>query len=589
MLNFIKKIIKRLFPGKPKKPEPGTPKETEPEIILSQNEDVQETEPLIQEDQNNTTMMDEVNAGEGFKSSEPLISYLSSFLSSRLKQLRQTGDESVNVPHIPDWTNSGKTLSANFSRFIRELDLKREEEYVEETTEEEDECAKKNGIIPALRKRHIPFNDDEKWVLIIALVPHIYPHFYDEVIFKHLENPGEYPQLGFIRGKEFRGFLPTGETIFFFLAGNNFNRRLEIQQIFQSNHFFSIKKLIWLEELTKGEPVMSGKIILSPDYLDTVMFGKPVPPVFSINFPARQIQTDLEWEDLVLSKDLRKQIEDIKNWLKFNQELEDQWGNKRRLKLGYRSLFYGPSGTGKTLSASLLGKATGKDVYKIDLSMVVSKFIGETEKNLEMLFARAEDKGWILFFDEADALFGKRTNVRDAHDKYANQEVSYLLQRIEDYNGLVILATNMKGNIDDAFIRRFNSILSFTAPTTEERTLIWRKSFPPNSVFYKKAPGDLLASLNDLETLDIPDAVRKYELTGGNIINIIHYAGIKAIEQRERRKNAMKKNQKYAYADAGCEDDDREAMQETNLVFYLSDILDGIRREMIKEGKPFTV
>ena len=124
-------------------------------------------------------------------------------------------------------------------------------------------------------------------------------------------------------------------------------------------------------------------------------------------------------------------------------------------------LFIGAPGTGKKTLASLIGQQSGKEVYRIDLSMVVSKYIGETEKNLSKIFDAAEHKNWILFFDEADALFGKRTNVRDAHDKYANQEVAYLLQRIENYNGLVILATNKKNNIDEAFIRRLQSIIHF--------------------------------------------------------------------------------------------------------------------------------
>ena len=145
--------------------------------------------------------------------------------------------------------------------------------------------------------------------------------------------------------------------------------------------------------------------------------------------------------------------------------LSARLGMRNKLKKGFRTLFCGPPGTGKTFTAGLIGTCTGKPVYRIDLSMVVSKYIGDTEKNLEQLFARAEDKGWILFFDEADAIFGKRTSVRDAHDKYANQEVSYLLQRIEDYNGLVILATNMKYNIDPGFIRRFSSILDSRSPT----------------------------------------------------------------------------------------------------------------------------
>jgi len=124
-------------------------------------------------------------------------------------------------------------------------------------------------------------------------------------------------------------------------------------------------------------------------------------------------------------------------------------------------LFIGAPGTGKKILASLIGQQSGKEVYRIDLSMVVSKYIGETEKNLSKIFDAAEHKNWILFFDEADALFGKRTNVRDAHDKYANQEVAYLLQKIENYNGLVLLATNMKNNIDEAFTRRLQSIIHF--------------------------------------------------------------------------------------------------------------------------------
>ena len=126
-----------------------------------------------------------------------------------------------------------------------------------------------------------------------------------------------------------------------------------------------------------------------------------------------------------------------------------------------RILFIGAPGTGKKTFASLIGQQSGKEVYRVDLSIVVSKYIGETEKNLKKIFDEAENKNWILFFDEADALFGKRTNVRDAHDKYANQEVAYLLQRIENYDGLVILATNMKNNIDDAFTRRFHAIIHF--------------------------------------------------------------------------------------------------------------------------------
>ena len=170
------------------------------------------------------------------------------------------------------------------------------------------------------------------------------------------------------------------------------------------------------------------------------------------------ITTDQSWNDLDLTEKAIKQVEQIKAWLMASDNVE------KKLKPGYRSLFYGPPGTGKTLTAALIGKEFDRPVYKIDLSKLVSKYIAETEKNLETIFDRAEGKGWILFFGEADPLFGKRTGVKDAHDKYSNQEVSHLLQRMEDYNGLVILATNMKSNIDSAFTRRFNSIIHFSLP-----------------------------------------------------------------------------------------------------------------------------
>lgn len=175
------------------------------------------------------------------------------------------------------------------------------------------------------------------------------------------------------------------------------------------------------------------------------------------NLHLSPVTTDQSWNDLVLDEDIVNQVEQIKNWLR--QSLTE-----KKLTKGYRSLFSGPQGPEKKLTAALIGKEFDKPVYKIDLSNVVSKYIGETEKNLEIIFDRTEGKEWILFFDEADALFGKRTDAKDAHDKYSNQEVSYLLQRIEDYNGLVILATNMKNNIDDAFTRRFNSVIHFSLP-----------------------------------------------------------------------------------------------------------------------------
>ncbi|MEJ0103994.1 MAG: ATP-binding protein [Bacteroidota bacterium] len=179
------------------------------------------------------------------------------------------------------------------------------------------------------------------------------------------------------------------------------------------------------------------------------------------------IETDHNWSDLALEQENLQGLTEIRDWLRSGKTLMNERGLNKKIKRGYRALFCGKAGTRKTLAAGLLGKDAGLDVYRIDLSMVLSKYIGETEKQLARIFDEAETKKSILFFDEADALFGKRTDVKDAHDRYANQEISYLLQRIEDYPGVVIVATNMKSNIDDAFIRRFQAVIDFGMPKGE--------------------------------------------------------------------------------------------------------------------------
>ncbi len=403
-------------------------------------------------------------------------------------------------------------------------------------------------------------------LLLIGLAPHAVPELFDHAIQEKLKTSGDFPEIGGVRGKNFRGFLPTGQTVAFLLAGDDVNKHAEVEKLFWSDNDLAKRKIIWLEELPAGEPTLSGKIIMAHDYIDLFLFGTSAPPHFGTNFPAKKITTELTSDDIVLNNDVKRHYKTLRQWIDYNPALMDEWKMQKRLRKGYRVLFYGPPGTGKTLTANVLGNETQKDVYKIDLSMVVSKYIGETEKNLELLFARAEDKNWILFFDEADALFGKRTGVRDAHDKYANQEVSYLLQRIEEFNGLVILSTNMKNNIDDAFIRRFNDIVKFTIPNEDERKEIWEKSFPEESDFD-----------------NIPEQVKKYELTGGNIINVIHFAGIQAVQKRQDLKNKGS----IAGGDNGVTNVNETASNKLKL--YPEDVLEGIRREYIKEGKPFGI
>jgi hypothetical protein len=195
---------------------------------------------------------------------------------------------------------------------------------------------------------------------------------------------------------------------------------------------------------------------------------------------AQRLDCKATWEDIVLPAKEMRLLRQIADQMALRFKVYDDWGFREKMNrgLGISVLFTGDSGTGKTMAAEVLANALRLDLYRIDLSAVVSKYIGETEKNLRRLFDAAEDGGAILFFDEADALFGKRSEVKDSHDRYANIEINYLLQRIEAYRGLAILATNMKSSLDTAFMRRLRFVVRFPFPSVAERWEIWRKVFP---------------------------------------------------------------------------------------------------------------
>jgi hypothetical protein len=361
---------------------------------------------------------------------------------------------------------------------------------------------------------------EERLVLTLALVPHLQPRVLDVFFTKNAQYERGFTEFGGIKGEYFGGFLPTGETALFMLAGGDLQLRQSYFGLFDEGHPFARQRILWLDNPHSGEPFMSGVLTLSEEVVDQISTGKLRKPRFSVNFPASLITTGLEWSDLVLPRSTLEHIREILAWVKHHKTLQDGWGFAKRIKPGYRSLFYGPPGTGKTLTATLLGKHTHRDVYRIDLSMVVSKYIGETEKNLSRVFEKAENKNWILFFDEADALFGKRTEIRDAHDRYANQEVSYLLQKIEEHAGLVILASNMKSNIDAAFARRFQSVIYFPMPKASERLRLWQNTFSPRS------------ELED--RIDLKRIAEKYEISGGSIVNIVRYASLMALDNNTR-------------------------------------------------------
>src|SRR6185369_12472467 len=231
---------------------------------------------------------------------------------------------------------------------------------------------------------------------------------------------------------------------------------------------------------------------------------------------AQRIEPIAKWQDLVLPAEELGQLREIGAHVAHRTTVYDSWGFGAisARGLGISALFAGSSGTGKTMAAEVLANALSLDLYRIDLSSVVSKYIGETEKNLRRVFDAAEDGGAILFFDEADALFGKRSEVRDSHDRYANIEVSYLLQRMEAYRGLAILTTNLKTAVDTAFLRRLRFIIQFPFPDAAHRAQIWRNIFPVET---------------PVEAIDFTRLAR-LSIPGGNIRNIALHAAFHAAE-----------------------------------------------------------
>jgi len=257
------------------------------------------------------------------------------------------------------------------------------------------------------------------------------------------------------------------------------------------------------KNLTSWEDATTGKITMKQLYEACRTHSNQ-----KLSTLARKITPKYQWDDIVLPLDRTIQLGEICNHVKYRDQVYSEWGFDRKLAMGKGLcvLFAGPSGTGKTMAADIIAGELGLDLYKIDLSTVVSKYIGETEKNLSKIFTEAETSNAILFFDEADALFGKRSEVKDSHDRYANIETGYLLQRMEEHEGVVILASNFRKNMDEAFVRRLHFTVEFPFPNEEDRRRIWEGVWP------EATPCD--------PALDLHFLAGRFQMTGGNIRNV---------------------------------------------------------------------
>ncbi|MCU0431381.1 MAG: ATP-binding protein [Cytophagaceae bacterium] len=411
---------------------------------------------------------------QDFTSLEQGFENLRLLIGERLILLVSQEDFSFNPPirHVPEYQNEA------FCRMIAQYDL----------------------------------SFEEKMVVVIALAPYIHPILLDVFTTTELKVTIHAGSIGGFQKEPSRAFIPTIRTVLFLLGSQG----KPMHEMFSQEEVLVKENIISIERITSIIPIIDSPIFLSEEYYCLLTTGK-FEPRQDENFPAKKITTSQNWEDLVIRQEVLEQIIEINDWIAFSEAIMNQGSIPNKIKKGYRALFYGSSGTGKTMTASLLGKSFRMPVYRIDLSMVVSKYIGETEKNLEKIFTMAESRGWVLFFDEAEALFGKRGATNDAHDRYANQEISYLLQRIEDFDGVIILATNKYHDLDDAFKRRFQAMIEFPDPNAQERLLLWNKTFEGCGFEYA-------------EDLDFETLATNKEATGGMLINVLRHAAIKVIK-----------------------------------------------------------
>lgn len=364
----------------------------------------------------------------------------------------------------------------------------------------------------------------ERLLLLVSLLTQYAPEVFREMITGIQQGLTlSHPHVGgYIKHTSLQ-FVPSLQTVLFLYAGEDKAlQQLCYREVVMEGTLLR-KQIISLVPFDHTEPVISDKELipdLAEEYVHFLLQGRQPRPDFGRDFPARLLRTDKSWEQLVLDDITKRNIELLIDWVEYGVAFSED--TKGYFSPGYPALFYGPPGTGKSLSAALIGKRCGLNVFRVDASRIVSKYIGETEKNLVHLFQRMklenerQTKKPILFFDEADVLFSKRTEVKDAKDKWANMETSVLLPLIEEYGGLVIVATNLQYNLDPAMDRRFQLKVKFPTPVYRERVQMWKLGLPPQ-FSYPRA--------------NSPEVLGQYTLSQASIINVLKGGCLQAVKR----------------------------------------------------------
>lgn len=356
---------------------------------------------------------------------------------------------------------------------------------------------------------------EERLVMLLALARRFNHEIIDTIKTYYKKKSDNFSSLGGKLIPHNGLFIPTIKTALTVLGGPRLDNQLKYTHIFTNEGSLCKKEIIRDIYLEEGFLNYEEELAIGREAYTRITSGEDVHYEFSSSFPATELKTRLEWKDLVLSENTRTGLEELVAWLTHEEQLKSRYENLQHMAEGHKALFWGEPGTGKTLTAALLGKRFNKPVYRIDLSRLVSKYVGETEKNLETIFNHAANRNWILFFDEADGLFSSRTQVSTSNDRFANQETSYLLQRIETCSNLIILATNLRYNIDSAFRRRFQTICHFPKPAEKERLVLWQGIMPDDLKFES--------------TISIEEIAKNFDISGGHIANVVRYSAIMAM------------------------------------------------------------
>lgn len=351
--------------------------------------------------------------------------------------------------------------------------------------------------------------------IALTLAPHLRPQALDVFYSKNALYDRGFTEFGGQTRKEHLGFLPTAQTLNFLLTAKEQSLYEKFLDLFLPTHVLQQKQIISLAEMVPNLPQWSGLLSLNQNWLTYFVTGEPEKIQMDQQL-GTQMTTQLTWDDLVIDKQTSLALQEMMTWATHQHTLMQDWGLAQKLKPGYRALFYGAAGTGKKLSAALIGKSLGLSVYRIDLAALVSKYIGETEKNLDQVFKIARQDNLILFFDEIDALFAKTTATESSND---HPIVAYFLQQLADFEGLVIVAAQLKAHLSSPLKSLFQQSLYFPLPDAAARLQLWKNAFSGKPSL---APA-----------IDLIAIAEKYELTSGAINNVLRYCALAAVQQNE--------------------------------------------------------